>query len=168
MDPDGAPDLDGLRSLLGETAAAWAGDAVVRADRWSAISGASSVDYNVVVCHSGEDGCVAGGLDELLAAKVPGVVMLAGPALGHAQTLAGAGWVCIGSTAFMELVLPASWPTSGGSRDRAQAGVSARCGAERLPAARALIQEAFALEPEHALVALPPDAVDGPAQSVWI
>ncbi len=169
MDGRSADRLDGLRSLLGETATVWAGGAgtVVRPDRWAAISGARSVDYNVVVCHSGTEGCVEAGLEELLAAGAPGVLMLAGGALGQAQVMVGAGWVCIGSTPFMELTLPMK-DSPRSAMAGAPAAAVVRCGAGRLDGARALVQEVFSLEPEHALVALPPDAADRPGQVVWV
>lgn len=163
--------LSRLRCELGATAEVWAGPAgaTIREDRWSAISGARRVDYNLVVCHAGVPGSVAEGIEELAAAKVPGVLMLAGRALGQAQTLVGAGWVCIGSVPFMELLLAAPGaPSVCAERPPTHhAGVIFRCGAAELPEARAVIQEAFSLEPEHGLVALPPDAAQRAENAIW-
>jgi len=163
-----------LRSVLGATAEVWAGrdGSAVREDRWSAISGARCVDYNLIVCHSGAPGSVSDGIEELTGAKVPGVLMLAGSALGQAQTLVAAGWVCIGSAPFMELELDQTRPLLAPDASAARpggAGPSAafRCRAEDLPEARAVIAEAFSLAPEHALVALPPDTTERAESAVW-
>jgi GNAT superfamily N-acetyltransferase len=165
-----------LRRLLGASTRLWAGaDGVTVTDtRWAAFSRAANVEYNVVLCHGasgGEDARVA--LEEVAAAGVPSIVMLAGEALADAQTLAQAGWVCIGAVPLMALCLRSEDPVAGASDGSGAAGGSAPDAEVRkltfaeLPVARGLLEEAFALSPELAAVALPDTSVSADGQAVW-
>lgn len=156
-------DLPRLRSLIGASTALWAGESGVRMEpgRYAALSGAPSVDYNVVVCHGPSDGTqFPRSLEEIAAVGAPALIMVAGEALGEVQQLVEAGWVCIGQTAFIGLELEA-WA------DVATHPSVRRLEAAELGAARALTDEVFGLGPEVALVALPDDAGSRPGQSVW-
>jgi GNAT superfamily N-acetyltransferase len=156
-------DLSRLRSRLGASAVLWAGaDGVTIEDRgWTALSGAKSVDYNVVVCHDASAGAdLEAGVNRIAAAGVPGVMMVAGTALGEVQKLIELGWVCIGSVPLMGLELD-------GSDAPPAAPFVRRLGGDQLDAVRAIIDEAFGVGPEMALVAIPPDAADQSGQSLW-
>jgi len=107
------------RSTLGASTALWAGrDGVtVYPDRWIALSGADSVEYNAALVH-GDGEAVVTTVDEVLAAGVPTVVMVAGFASGEAWRLDDRGWIRIGSVALMHLGLPAPVPTTSGPSAR--------------------------------------------------
>ncbi len=156
-------ELSRLRSLLGVSAALWAGpDGVTVQDRgWTALSGAASVDYNVVLCHGASAGAdLQAGVESIAGAGVPGVLMVAGPALGEVQKLSEVGWVCIGSVPLMALEL--------GRSERAPAAPAVRrLERDELDAARKIVDRVFGVGPELSLVAIPPDAADRAGQSVW-
>ena len=155
--------LPHLRSMLGATAKLWAGEDGVRVEpgRYVALSGAPSVDYNVIVCHGAGENLIAKSVEEIKARGVPALIMVAGQATGEVQELVDAGWVCIGQTGFMGRELdpatdvPAPVP-----------GIR-QLEASELDGARAIMADTFGLTPELALVALPPDATGGEGQSVW-
>lgn len=152
-----------LRSLVGASTALWAGQAGVRVEpgRWAAISGARSVDYNVVLCHGASGGtALPVSLREIAASGAPALVMVAGEALGEVQQLIEAGWVCIGAVPFMTHGLDRR--ASGPADPRVR-----RLDSDQLQAPRALIDGVFGIGPELALTALPPDAAAMPGQSVW-
>jgi GNAT superfamily N-acetyltransferase len=153
--------LNQLRSHFGRSAVLWAGggSVEVRPDGWLALSRASAVDYNVAAAYgSGEE--LQSLLDEVTEARVPTVVMLAGPALGEAQRLVEAGWVCIGDRAFMHLDLTAREPSS-------DHGSVRQLGAGELEAVRSLVAEVYELPPELGPVAIPDDAVSAPDRALW-
>jgi hypothetical protein len=157
-------DLARLRSLRGAGAALWAPDAAVRVEpgRWVVLSGADSVDHNLALCHSSNGGEeLRETLAEVTAAGVPATINLAGEALGDAQQLIDAGWICVGAGAFM-----ANWLVQDASLDPPDPGVR-RLHAEELGPARAIIEEAFGLPPELAEAALPDSATTAPDRSVW-
>jgi GNAT superfamily N-acetyltransferase len=153
-------DVARLRGLLGQSTRLWAGPERLRIEptRWSALSGAATIEYNVALCHAATQGQdVARTLEEVGAVGVPAIVMLAGTGLGDAQALVRAGWVCVGSTPFMARTLAVG-----------QVDASVRCLApEELPLARSLVEEAFGVATEHAAVALPELAVNGEGHSLW-
>jgi len=102
-EPHGS-DLAELRTTLGTSTALRAenGEVVLEPGWWQALTGARSVDLNVVACDGGDVAAgVARGLEVVASARVPAVIMLAGPALDTAQLLVAAGWVCIGATPSM-------------------------------------------------------------------
>lgn len=104
-------ELASSRRRLGESSATWASEKwhLVEEGRWLAFSGVPSVDHNAACCYgSGLDGVecaelVRRTLDDVRTAGVPCVVSLAGAALGSAQVLVDAGWVCVGQQPFMRL-----------------------------------------------------------------
>jgi ribosomal protein S18 acetylase RimI-like enzyme len=153
-------DLAGLRSLLGASAALWAGAAGtgVEAGRWVALSRARSVDYNVILCHAKSE--IARSVEEISGAGVPGLIMVAGAALGEVQQLAAAGWVCIGAVPFMarELEAGESLPDS---------DLRELEGAEDLALAHGLISDVFGLEPGLAEVAVRTDELASPGRRLW-
>jgi ribosomal protein S18 acetylase RimI-like enzyme len=148
---------------MGESAVLWAGSDGVRLepDRWLALSGAPSVSYNVILCHGpGDRAALSASAEQLTAAGVPGIVMVAGDALADVQQLAGLSWACIGAVPFMLR------PLAAGPIGVPDPDVRRLAGAE-LAAARRLIADVFELTDEIALVALPADASARPGQSVW-
>ena len=152
-----------MRSLLGASAALWAaeGQVCVRADHWSALSGAASAQYNVVLCHGDTaDGGLEAGLHTLEAAGVPAIAMVAGAALGHVQQLVKRGWVCIGGVPFMRCELTGELGDGADSTARALA-------ADELDAVRRLVDTVFGVGPQLAQLAIPPGAADRTGQSVW-
>lgn len=98
--------LSERRSLLGASAVLWAGATGVKVgpDRWIALSGGPTVEYNAALVH-GDGDAVDATVDEVLAAGAPAVVMLAGPALAEADRLEARRWIRIGAMALMELSL---------------------------------------------------------------
>jgi GNAT superfamily N-acetyltransferase len=152
-----------LRSLIGETTKLWAGESGVDVEpgRYAALSGAPSVDYNVVVCHGASDGTqFPRSLDEIGAVGAPALIMVADAALGEVQQLVEAGWVCIGQTAFIGLELE---PWSALEIDPHVRKLEP----SELEAARALTDEVFGIGPELARIAIPDDAGRRPGQTVW-
>jgi GNAT superfamily N-acetyltransferase len=153
------------RRQLGASAVLWAGEAgvAVLEHGWAAFSGLRSIDYNVVFSDGGGDtldACV----ERITEARVPTVLMVAGPALAEVGRLVAQSWVCIGATPVMCLALdgeiadaqPASGPAA------------RRLSPADLGPARELLTDVFEISPEEARVALP-DSLDGrdPARSAW-
>lgn len=155
-------ELQRLRTLLGESAALWAGpdEVSVQEHGWTAFSGARSVDYNVVfTAGDGED--LEAGVARIRQAGVPAVLMVAGSGLGEVQRLVEASWVCIGSTPLMVL-------DGLGTVAVADAGPQARqLASDELDFARELVAQVFDVGPELAAVAIPPDIAQRPDISVW-
>jgi ribosomal protein S18 acetylase RimI-like enzyme len=166
-------DLPRLRSLLGASTVLWAGEGNVSVEpgRWKALSGARTVDYNVVLHHGRSDvKALSRTLVEIAARGAPALVMVAGEALGDVQQLIEARWICVGSVPFMARVLDADQLTpSGALAPRAEsATLSAhKLAGIELDGARALVDEAFGLGPKLALIALPDEAATRPGQAVW-
>lgn len=156
-------ELSGMRSAVGASAVLWAGEDGVRVEpgRWVALSGARSINFNAILCHGASEGeLLKASVDDISAAGVPGVIMVAGEGLGEVHHLAQLGWVCAGAAVFMirDLEEAASLPRDPNVR---------KLGAAELPAARQIIADRFDLPEKLALVALPPDSADRPGQSVW-
>jgi GNAT superfamily N-acetyltransferase len=155
-------ELARLRGLLGESTVLWAGagNLSTHPGGWLALSGGSSVDYNIALCHqSGQGQNLQSMFDELLARRLPVILMVAGAALGDVRVLSDAGWICIGATPLMEIDLTTiAHDPDPGVRTLAL---------EELPLARALIQDAFGIPPELALIALPDTATRVAGQAVW-
>jgi GNAT superfamily N-acetyltransferase len=154
------PEAAVLRDELGASAALWA-DAhhQVEADRWVAKSSAPTVDYNLVVCHGPhESGVVAQSVEEIGAGTVPTVLALAGEALGSAQPVVDAGWVCVGERAFM------ARPGRPSTADPAVRLATH----DELPAVRAVLAETFETTPELAMAAVPDPATWPPGTEIWL
>jgi GNAT superfamily N-acetyltransferase len=92
------------RSAVGAGTALWAGPSgvTIEADRWVALSGAPTVEYNAALVHAG-GGVLERTADEVLAAGAPAVVMAAGRALDDVGGLQARHWMPIGSVALMLL-----------------------------------------------------------------
>lgn len=160
VDAVALPAVDVLRDELGASAALWA-DArhQVEADRWVATSTATTVDYNLVVCHGPhQSGVVAKSVEEIGAGRVPTLLALAGEALGSAQLVVDAGWVCVGERAFM------ARPGRPSISDPAARLATP----EELPAVRAVLTESFETTPELAVVAIPEPGRWPPGTEVWL
>jgi GNAT superfamily N-acetyltransferase len=152
--------IPGWRTTLGASAALWSagGRLEVEPHRWLAFSGARAVDYNAILCH-GPDGAadLARSLEEVRAAKVPAVIMVAGAALGMTNLLAGEGWVCVGAKPLMVMT---------DVRGDVDPTVR-RLRPEELPAAHEMISLAFDVTVQLAEVALPSVAADAPRREAW-
>lgn len=148
-----------MRTQLGESTRLWAGSGLhVWPGRWSAFSGARSVDYNVACVHAASGGeNIERALAKVTEAGVPAVIMIAGEALGEVQVLVRADWVCIGSN---PLLLCEELPTA------LEDGV-ARLDGKALTEARTLVGEAYDLPEALTVVALPDTSVSEVGQSVW-
>ena len=155
-----SPDLPRLRSLHGESAALWAAGVQVQAERWVALSGAPSAEYNVALCHGAGATALSRTREEILAAGAPGLVMVAGGALGEVQELIDEHWVCVGSAPFMARALESR---THGVED----GPAGSVAEDRLPEARELIADVFDLDAQLAEVALPSDALEPPGRTLW-
>jgi ribosomal protein S18 acetylase RimI-like enzyme len=165
-------DLAKLRSLLGTSAAFWAGESGVRVERgrWVALTGAVAADFNVVMCHGRSNGTLLPrSLEEIKAARAPGLIMVAGETLHDVHHLVEAGWVCIGSVPFMACDLGgyARGTDEPSAPTRPAVPAARRLEDAEEDAARALIEEAFGIVPDLARVALPPGASTQPGHSVW-
>lgn len=154
-------ELGQLRSLIGRSAAVWAGRVEVEDDRWVALSGANAVDYNVAVCHGA--GSATAGRDAILAGRAPGLVMLAGRALAEAQLLVESRWACVDAVPIMSLAL------AGTDADPvpAEGFEERRLGGDDIDAAQAVIASSFGIPVELGAVALPARSFDDPKVAVW-
>ncbi|MFL5864117.1 MAG: GNAT family N-acetyltransferase [Solirubrobacteraceae bacterium] len=139
--------LEERRSTLGAGAALWAGpDGVaVSDDRWVALSGAPSVEYNAALVH-GDGDALDNTVAEVLAAGVPTVVMVAGRATREVARLRARRWKPIGSTALMHLDL-------GSQPVRPPAHAARRLGPDDHPAVKKLVGDVFGVGPDLAAVA---------------
>lgn len=148
-------DVATWRCRYGMGAGLWAagGRHVVEDDRWLAISGVGDVGSNQALVWSGEPGRIDSTVEDLLAEGVPGVVNLAGPALGWAQVMVDRSWVCVGALPFMR-----------GRCDTLRLGAFdrrvRRLEEQDLAAGRALLGQAFGWTDEATEVALGVQAVD--------
>ena len=150
-----------IRDALGRGAAYWCRSGGHELDEvgWRALSGARNLAYNVVLRHDGGPDALQGALELIVRENAPGTIMVAGPALGSVQTLADAGWVCIGSTPIMHrrregFVAPAS-----------REGVR-RATHDVLGAVRRLLAETFALDDATVECAAPDDLISRGA--LWV
>ena len=74
---------------------------------WVALSGEKSVTYNVACCQSADaDVLTERCLQPVLDLGRPATIMLAGPGLATAQTLADLGWVTVAALPLMVLAAP--------------------------------------------------------------
>jgi len=154
------------RRAVGESARLWSQKGTLRVDegRWLALSGAPSPDYNVALCYDRDGAATVEAVrGELLDAGAPAVLLLAGSALGAAQALADAGWVCIGATSLMCLgvdTAPEPRLAPPGVEQSAAPAVR-RLGPEDLDEARRVIAAAFGLSTSDAAAAVPECAMTG-------
>lgn len=156
-----AAELSRLRTLYGRSATIWVGAAGVRVEpaRWLALSGARGVNYNVALCHAASGGeALSSAIDEIDSRGAPGLIMVAGDALGEVQHLVARGWGCVGAVPFMARAL------EGDLRADPDAH---RIAAGEMDEVRDLLDAVFGIGPELARVALPDAALATPGQSVW-
>jgi GNAT superfamily N-acetyltransferase len=151
------------RSLIGLSAAMWSrhGEHEVVRGCWKALSGAPSVDYNLLVCHGSDPGLVTSSLEAVAAAHCRAEIVLAGPGLANAQILSDAGWVCIGTAPIMVL-------DSIGTRAFVSDPEVTVAGPEDLPGVWDTMGQTFGVDPSLARVAIPEDVFDIEGQCVWI
>ncbi len=148
-----------VRERFAASTRLWGGAAarhVVEPGYWHTLSGLASIDYNVAGVY-----CPGEASSERAAAviereRIPGLVMVAGPALGGVAPLLERGWSPISAVPFMAAALD----------DRA-AAVQADPAVRRLVvddgrALRALVAKTFATSEESALVAVPDEALYPP------
>lgn len=134
-------DLPDARTCCGRGTEAWstAGRLQVEEDWWVALSGTPHVDYYLALLYGTTSPDVAPGLiDEISAAKIPSLIMLAGAGLGGVGALRDAGWVCTGAMPFMAR-------TGGPAFDDPAVR---RIQIHEMPEARALAAAAFGVPPE--------------------
>jgi GNAT superfamily N-acetyltransferase len=158
--------LEERRSTLGASAVLWAGsDGVsVGADRWVALSGAPSVEYNAALVH-GSGSAVDRTVEEVLAAGAPAVVMLAGCATSEAGRLEERDWVQIGEMGLMHLDL-GGWDGFSGWAQRSEP-TARRLGIEDHRSVRALVGEVFGVGPNLAAVAISGLTAGLAGQALW-
>jgi ribosomal protein S18 acetylase RimI-like enzyme len=150
-----------LRRTLGGAARLWASPEhhAVSSEWWVALSGEKSVTYNVACCQSADadvlkDRC----LQPVLDLGRPATVMLAGPGLATAQTLADLGWVTVAALPLMVLAAPSRSDDDAAVRDLSR---------QDLPAARELLADSYGLDPSSAAAAIPDRALDTDEMEVW-
>jgi GNAT superfamily N-acetyltransferase len=150
------------RSLFGMSTALWSshGEHLVEPGWWKAMSGARSVNLNVVLCHGADSELVARNLG-FVNGRIPTLIGLAGPALGHAKVLCDTGLVCIGTSAFMALEdiddLAFEFDPQ-----------AIEAGPADLSEVRDVLCETFRYTPEMARTAIPEDVCTTPGQRVWL
>jgi GNAT superfamily N-acetyltransferase len=151
-----------VRRTLGRAARLWASPEhhEVAPDWWVALSGEKNVNYNLACCQSADDAVLRQQcLQPLLDLGRPATIMLAGPGLGTAQTLADLGWVTVGALPLM--ALGADQPTP--PDDHAVRALSR----PDLPAARELLADTYGLDPASASAAVPDRAVEATDMGAW-
>ncbi|HEY5303661.1 MAG TPA: GNAT family N-acetyltransferase [Acidimicrobiales bacterium] len=160
---DGDDDrLGQRRNLIGMSAALWSrhGEHEVLRGCWKALSGAPSVDYNLLVCHSSDPDAVKRSVDAVAAAHCQAEIVLAGPGLANAQILSDAGWVCIGTAPIMVL-------EGIGARTFVSDPEVSIAGPEDLPGVWDKMGQTFGVDSSLARVAIPEDVFDTQGQNVW-
>jgi GNAT superfamily N-acetyltransferase len=140
--------LQERRSTLGASTVLWAGaDGVtVDPDRWVALSGAPSAEYNAALVH-GDGEALDQTVQEVLDAGAPAVVMVAGRAVEEVGRLEARDWISIGSTALMHRDLRGEMPAT-------RASAARRLGQDDQPAVTDLVGEVFGVGPRLASVAI--------------
>jgi len=148
------------RAGYGRATALWAasGRHHVEDDWWIALSLTPFVDYNMALLHGdGSADAAPHVLDEVAAARVPAVVMLAGAGLSAGEVLREAGWVCTGALPFM-------------ARDTGPAELDP-CFRELEPgdlaAARRLAGRAFGVPDEVGAILFADDALEREGAHLW-
>ena len=157
-----APTVSGMWRVLGSAARIWARPDLhqVHDEWWTAFSGQRHVSYNLACCHSARSDvlteCCLGPALEL---KKPAIIMLAGPGLASAQSLADNGWITVGALPLMTVSDPAlSGTDTDGARQLSRA---------ELPQARALLCGSYGLDDATAVAAVPDAAVESGDMAVW-
>jgi GNAT superfamily N-acetyltransferase len=151
-----------VRRTLGRAARLWASPDhhAVGPDWWVALSGEKNVNYNLACCQSADEAVLRQQcLQPVLDLGRPATIMLAGPGLGTAQTLADLGWVTVGALPLMLLGTDQPPPAD----DHAVRALSR----PDLPAARDLLADTYGLDPASATAAVPDRAVESTDMEAW-
>lgn len=160
-------DLADLRRDLVVSTLIWGGAEPlhrVEDDFWYTLSGARLVDYNAAGTWSDDPERLIAAREVLDEARLPGNILVAGPALGSVRVLSEAGWTCATSTRFMARPL-APGPSEDPDIER--------LAPERLGGLRRLVEDTFALSPMAGrlsvpeFLALPRVSPDAPAFDAW-
>ena len=150
-----------LRRTLGGAARLWSSPEhhAVSSEWWVALSGEKSVTYNVACCQSADaDVLTERCLRPVLDLGRPATIMLAGPGLATAQTLADLGWVTVAALPLMVLAAPSRSDDDPTVRHLLR---------QDLPAARELLADSYGLDPSSAAAAIPDRALDSDELGVW-
>jgi GNAT superfamily N-acetyltransferase len=157
-----SPSAPDLWRVLGSAARIWARTDLhqVSDEWWRAFSGQKSVSYNLACCHSSRAEVLAEHcLEPALALKKPTIIMLVGPGLATAQTLADSGWMTVGALPLMTIdELTVSSTDTAGARPLSLA---------ELPLARDLLCDNYGVDRDTAVAAVPDAAVGRPDMAVW-
>lgn len=165
------PPLLRFRRAYGRSTAMWsiAGRHDINEHRWLALSGRPSIDFNLALCYADSGEAIADAQAEIKACGEPSVLMLAGPALGHALVLSDSGWVCIGQTAFMRSTVLAPPAQSRDVSYRAETrDLVLAQDSGQLAAARVLFAAAFGSSADDAAIALPHRLLDANGERLWL
>lgn len=160
-------DTADLWRVLGSAARIFARPDLLQVDEewWTAFSGQMNVNYNVACCHSARpDVLDRHCLQPTLELQKPGIIMLVGPGLATAQSLADAGWITVGTLPLMVLGEP---PQPRKGRPATAPEVVRSLSVDELPLAREVLSEVYGLDPASASAAIPDAAAARPDQSVW-
>ena len=151
-----------LLTTLGSSARIWAKSShhEVHPDWWIALSGQSDAGMNMACCQSSvpavlKEQC----LQQILENAKPGIILLAGPGLSTAQTLADAGWVTVSAMPLMLLTVPPA-------RRPDKTGVD-QLTLDELPVARKLLADTLALDEASAEALLPDSVIGSNDQWAW-
>lgn len=151
-----------LRERFATSSRLWGGPAarhVVEPGYWHTLSGLASIDYNVAGVHAPDDDVSERAAAAIEQARVPGLVMVAGPALGGVTPLIERGWSPISAVPFMAAMLG-----DHAAPETADPAVR-RLGPQHAQALRSLVAETFAISEESASVAVPDEALQPPAEA---
>jgi GNAT superfamily N-acetyltransferase len=160
------PHIDGvlprMRGHIGESTLFWSNGAghQVSSGWWTALSGAANLSFNVVLCHGADPDLVTKSLETVAILNQPSTIILAGPALGCAQTLCDANWVCLGSTPMMALFDLVS------AEFHIDASVS-QISRDQVEDVRGVIRRTFHMDANAAVLAIPDTLFDLPGHGVW-
>lgn len=149
-----------LRSAYGRSTELWSAevDRQITDGSWTTLTGRPSADYNIALCHADDGDGIAAVEAKVKAKGAPAVIMLAGPALGHAQILGDTGWVCVGQNAFMRASVPRQHEgpkLPAAASERRVDGFERIATARDLEVCRALAADAFSTSLEDAEIILP-------------
>jgi GNAT superfamily N-acetyltransferase len=158
-------EIENWREQLSASSAVWAADDGFTSEPGccTALSGASSPEYNVVYCYGGDaEKILTRAVSEAPKRGMPRLVTIVGEPLGWVQILVDDGWTCVGAAAALH-VTAASIGRDAGSDPSVR-----RLGPDGLAVARGVLQQAFGGDPRLAEM-LVPDRLAEPSATgaVW-
>ncbi len=160
-----APDyVAALRDHLGESSRLWGGPhptCHVEPGYWQMLSNLRAIDYNVVGVHGEEGSLIGRALEEIESARVPALVMVAGPALARVGELIDAGWTCFTASPLMALELPAPGSGRGEPEDAAVRRIATR----ELAELRGVVTETFELAERLGPICVPDEVALPPGRA---